>query len=53
MDFLKFNIYALSNPSNPKEYLLLLQEATRMVDDLNDSLDRWTEELERAQNDKR
>lgn len=40
MDDLKFNTHAFVNPSTIEEYIALLDEAIRMLDDLEEELDR-------------
>jgi uncharacterized membrane protein YebE (DUF533 family) len=42
----KFNPYAMIKPSTEQEYLALLDEAIRMVDELNDDLEASTKFLE-------
>lgn len=46
MDFLNFNIYAMSNPSTPEEYLLVLNEALSEMDTLGDLIDSLGGEAE-------
>lgn len=46
MDDLKFNIYAFANPTTEAEYIALLDEAIRMIVDLEDDwnnifLNKW------------
>lgn len=38
MDDLKFNIYAMANPSTDAEFLLLLEEANRTATELNEAM---------------
>lgn len=47
MKDLKFNIYALANPSTPKEYIAVLDEALRMAVDMREQIDAETDFLER------
>ena len=39
MDDLKFNIYAFVAPTTRTEYLALLNEAIRIIDELSDQVD--------------
>jgi hypothetical protein len=41
----KFNPYAFIKPSTKREYLALLDEAIRMVDEFNDDLEASTKFL--------
>lgn len=44
---MKFNLTAMSNPSTPAEYLALLDEAIRLVGELNEHIEAATREIER------
>lgn len=44
MDDLNFNIYAFVDPKTPLEYLALLDEAIRMMNELSDQLDELLKE---------
>jgi hypothetical protein len=41
----KFNPYAFTNPTTKQEYYNLVDEAIRMVDELNDDLEDFTKFL--------
>lgn len=47
MTCLRFNIYAMAEPTNRGEYIALLEEATRMADDLIEQSKALTAQLER------